>query len=90
VVDAAVADHLEILRLVTFRGFRVVERVDHADAVQRLLHDAVDERGCGQLGDLEDRWCNIDDVVKLRADLSFGLDPVGPVDDRAVARAAEV
>ena len=41
-------------------------------------------------GRLQDRRRHVDDVGELRADLALGLDPLGPVDDRAVARAAPV
>ena len=41
VVDAAVAEHLEVLGLVPLGRLGVVERVQHADAFDRLLLDAV-------------------------------------------------
>ena len=41
VVDAAVAEHLEVLRLMPVRRIGVVERVQHADALDRLLLHAV-------------------------------------------------
>ncbi len=41
VVDAAVAEHLEVLRLVPLRRLGVVERVEHADALDGLLLHAV-------------------------------------------------
>ena len=43
-----------------------------------------------QAGGFEDRRRDVDHVVELAADLALGLDPVGPVHDRAVARAAPV
>ena len=48
VVDAAVAEHLEVLRLVPLGRLGVVERVRHADAFDRPLLDAVDEERLGQ------------------------------------------
>src|SRR5271165_4948701 len=42
VVNAAVAKHLEVLRLVPFRCLAVIERVEHADALNGLLLHAVD------------------------------------------------
>ena len=42
VVDAAVAEHLEVLRLVPLGRLGVVERVQHADAFDRVLLHAVD------------------------------------------------
>ena len=44
VVDAAVAEHLEVLRLAALGRRRVVEGGRHRDAVQRHLLDAVHER----------------------------------------------
>ena len=44
VVDAAVAEHLEVLGRAAFGRIRVVERVGHRDAVERHLLDAVDGR----------------------------------------------
>ena len=44
----------------------------------------------GQARRLEDRRRDVDHVVELRADLALGLDPLRPVDDGAVARAAPV
>jgi hypothetical protein len=41
VVDAAVSEHLEVLRLMPLRGVGVVERVEHAHALDRLLLHAV-------------------------------------------------
>ena len=43
VVDAAVAEDLEVLRLVALGGGRVVEAVGHARALHRRLGDAVDQ-----------------------------------------------
>ena len=90
VVDAAVAEHLEVLRLVPLGRLGVVEGVEHADAFDRVLLDAVHRDRLGQAGRLEDRRRDVDHVVELRADLALGLDALGPVDDGAVARAAPV
>ena len=90
VVDAAVAEHLEVLRLAALRRVGVVERVGHRDAVQRHLLDAVDEGRLRQPGGVEHGRGDVDHVVELGADLALGLDASRPVDDRAVARAAPV
>ena len=42
VVDAAVAEHLEVLRLAPLRRLWVIERVQHADAFDGALLDAID------------------------------------------------
>ena len=43
VIDAAVAEHLKILRFMAFGGAGIIEGVQHADAFHRLLLDAVDD-----------------------------------------------
>ena len=90
VVDAAVAEHLEVLRFVPLGRLGVVEGVEHAEAFDRRLLDAVDDRRMRQARGLEDRRRDVDDVMELAADLALGLDAVRPVHDRAVARAAPV
>ncbi len=90
VVDAAVAEHLEVLRLVPLGRLGVVERVQHADALDGLLLHAVHRDRLGESRRLEDRRRDVDDVVELRAHLALRLDPLRPVHDRAVARAAPV
>ena len=90
VVDPAVAEHLEVLRRPPVLGARVVERVRHRDAVQRLLLDAVDAQRLGELRGVEHRRGDVDHVVELRADLASRLDAARPVHDRPVARAAPV
>ena len=90
VVDAAVAEHLEVLRLVPLRRLGVVERVEHADAFDRRLLHAVDDGRMRQAGGLEDGRRDVDHVMELAADLALRLDAVRPVHDRAVARAAPV
>ena len=90
VVNAAVAKHLEVLRLMLFGGLRLVEGVTHADTLEGVLLDAVHRLRLRQAGDFKDGWGHVNDVGELRADLALGFDALGPVDDRAVARAAPV
>ncbi len=89
-VDGAVAEHLEVLRRVALRRLRVVERVDHAHALDRRLHGAVDALRLGQTGSLEHRRGDVDDVGELRAHPALVLDPLRPAHDHAIAGAAEV
>ena len=70
VVDAAVAEHLEVLRRAPFGRLRVVEGVEHADAFHRMLLDAVNSRWLGKPGGFQDRRRDVDHVVELRADLA--------------------
>ena len=88
VVDAAVAEHLEVLCLMLLGRLGIVERVRHADAFDRMLLDSVDEGRLGQAGHFKDGWRNVDHVMELGADFALPLDSLGPVHDRSVARAA--
>ena len=90
VVDAAIPEHLEILRLVLLRRLGVIEGVQHADAFDRVLLDAVHRGRLREAGRLQDRGSHVDDVVELQADLALALDPLRPVDNGPVARAAPV
>ena len=90
VVDPTVADHLEVLGLTAVGGVGVIEQVGHGDAVERLLFEAVDHGRFGKMGHIEHGRGHVDDVVELVADLALGGEPVGPVDDGAVAGAPEV
>src|SRR5262245_65886754 len=89
-VYRAVRRDLEVLGRVPRGGLRVVEGVDHADAFDRLLWEAVKQhRGLDARG-FEDRRDNVNDVVKLRAQLARGFDALRPTDCQAVSRPPEV
>ena len=90
VIDAAIAEHLEILHVVRLGRLRIGEGRRHADAFERRLRDAVDHRRLGKPGDLENGPGHVDHVMELRPDLALALDAVRPVHDRPVARAAPV
>ena len=89
-VHPPVAEVLEVLLGVALGSVRVVERVDEARAVHRLLLDAVDVRRLRDAGRLEDRRADVGDVRELRAQATGSWMPLGPVDDHRVARAAEM
>jgi hypothetical protein len=76
VIDGAVAEHLEVLRVALGRGLRVrwVPGVCHADAFDRLLGDAVDHQRCGNAGSFEDGRHYINNVVELGANAAHILD----------------
>ena len=90
VVDASVTCHLEVLCLAPLGSFGIVERVRHADALDRPLLDAVYGERLGETGDFENGRRDVDDMMKLGADLSLTFDSLGPMHDGAVAGAAEV
>jgi hypothetical protein len=90
VVDAAIAEDLEVLRLMPLGGLGIVKGVAHADALDGVLLDAIHRLGLREAGRIEDCRRHVDDVVELRPNLASGFDPLGPVDDGAVARSAPV
>jgi hypothetical protein len=65
VVDAAVAEHLEVLGLAPLGRAGIVEAVGHAGPLQGDLLHAVDHRRLGQPGHLQHSWGDVDDVVEL-------------------------
>ena len=71
-------------------GLRIVKRVGEADAVDRVLRDAVDDARRRDAEDLVERRRDVVDVVELRARRGVGLDLRGPADGHRIARAAEV
>ena len=73
---------------VVWRDFalRVVERVKQAAALQGPLRHAVDDLRLREPGRLQHGRGEVDDVLKLGANLTLRLDPLGPVDDGGVAR----
>src|SRR5262245_37072507 len=90
VIDAAITQHLEVLKRSAARSFRVVEGVAHADALDWPLRHAVDHNRLRQAEHVENRWRDVDHVMPLAPDLTHGLDALGPVDDQAIARATVV
>src|SRR5262249_58431812 len=67
----------------------LVEAVDDADALDRLLRDAVHHDWCGNARRLKDRRHDIDDMVELPADATLVLDLRRPRNRHALAGAAE-
>jgi hypothetical protein len=90
VVDAAIAEHLEVLRLVAVRCLGIVEGVEHAHSFDGVLLHAVDEERLGQPRRLEQRRRDVDHMMELPPHLALASDALGPVHDCSVARAAPV
>ena len=65
VVDAAVAEHLEVLRLAPLGGFGVVERIQHAGALVGRLLNAVHDGWRRNPRGLEHRRRDVDHVTEL-------------------------
>jgi len=64
--------------------------VRHADALDRMLLNAVDENRLGESCHFENSWRDIDHMMELAADFTLSLNPLRPVHDRTVTRAAKV
>src|SRR5215469_14000022 len=80
VIDSAIGDHLEVLGVVS-RGrssVRLVERVDHAYTLDRLLLDAVDELWRPDTDGFENRRHDVDNVVELVANPARVVNVAGP------------
>ena len=90
VVNAAIARHLEILGLVPFVSFRIIEGIGHADAFDRALLDPVDEGWLGQTRHFQKGRRKVDEMMQLAAQFAPGFDPVRPVDDGAVSGTAKM
>ncbi|SID61144.1 Uncharacterised protein [Mycobacteroides abscessus subsp. abscessus] len=90
VVDPSISEHLEVLRFMPVGRLAVVERVQHAGALDGMLLNAVDEHRLWYSSGLQDRGRNVDDVMELATNFGLRGDALGPVHDRAVAGPAPV
>ena len=90
VINRAISQYLEILLGMAIRYRRIVEGIDHRRAINRPLRCAVHARRHFQTGGFKDRRRDIDRVVKLAAQTSLVLDPLGPCNHQGVAHASEV
>lgn len=89
-IDGAVAQHLEVLGHSMARHVRAVKGVRHADALDRLLRDAIDQPRLRNACDVEQRRGNVDGVMKSRAQGAMVSDDFRPRHHKAVTRATEV
>ncbi len=87
-IDRSVAGNLEILRKMPVLRFRVIEGIDHADALDRSLRCSIHALRLRQAGGFKHGWCDVDHVMPLGADLVLTLNPFRPMDHHAIARAA--
>src|SRR6516165_10771567 len=89
-IYGAAAHDLEILRGLAAFGLGVIECVGKADAVKRVLRNAVDEQWRLDADDLVKGRHDVIDMVELRARSGVGLDLGGPTHRHRIAGAAEV
>ncbi len=89
-VDAAAAEHFEVLDLVVAGLVRMVEGVDHTCAFKRYLFDSVHHLRKLDPGQLKNRGCDVDNMMKLGAEFAGSLDMTWPGNDQGIARAAEM
>ena len=90
VIDAAAAVVVEVLRVLARRRLGVGERVDNADAVDRILLEAVNYLRRLDAENLVDGRRDVVDVMELRPRRLVRLDARWPGDGHRVARAAEM
>ena len=90
VVDAAAAVVVEVLGPLAPGRFCVGERIGHADAVDRVLLEAVHHLRRLDAEDVVDRRHDVVDVVELRPWCLVGLDTRRPGNRHRIARPAEV
>jgi hypothetical protein len=64
-IDPPIAGHLEVLRRTARWRLGIIKGVEHADALDGLLRDAVDDLRLGQPDCLQDGRGYVDDVVPL-------------------------
>src|SRR6266536_3068963 len=76
--NAAVTEHLEILRLMLFCGSGVIKGVEHADALDGTLLNAVDKGRLRKPGRFKNGWRNVDDVMELRTEFARPLNSLWP------------
>ncbi|CAB4947679.1 unannotated protein [freshwater metagenome] len=90
VIDRPIAEDLEVLRRARARRGCIGKRVVHRGPMHLHLLDAVhmcrqvDASGC------VDRWCDVDEVMELRAKFADTRDVTGPRKRHGVAGTAEM
>ena len=88
VVNPAITDDLKILGRMTLLGPWVIKRIPHADAFDRVLLNPVDEPGFRQISSIEHGRRDVNDVTKLRPDLTLGRNALGPMHHGSVTGTA--
>src|SRR5215471_12089122 len=90
VVDTSVAKHLEVLGLVTLCCLGVIERVEHAHALNGVLLHTVHKFRLWNSGSFENCRRHIDAMAKLPTHLAFGFNPLWPVNNGPIAGSTPV
>src|SRR5580698_6023198 len=89
-VDRAVGEHLEILRLVPALRLQVLEDGSEADAFDRRLRDTANMRRRFDGERFEHAWDHVDGVSELGTDLARVLDAFRPVNDEGIGSPAAI
>ena len=89
-INPATGHDVEELRRSRALGLRVGEGVGHADAVNRVLLEAIDDAWRLDLGQFVNRRCDVDHVMELRPRGRISLDAFWPGNRHRVTRAAEI
>ena len=77
-VDSAIAEYLQVLRIMVRGCFGVIEGVDQAGAFDRFLLNAVDHGWFLDPGRFEDRRRDVNDRAELRVGFVGLLHVLGP------------
>lgn len=87
-VNGPIGEHCEVLRGSPVFGSRIVERVDHADPLDRLLRDAIDGLGGGHLTGFVNGGADVQQRVEPSEQFPLCADSLGP--NHSPARSARL
>src|SRR5947208_2363270 len=87
VVNGTVTKHLKVLGRMPVFGFWIIKSINHRRSIERKLLGSIHYLWKGQTGRFQYCGSNIHNVTKLRPDLPFGFDSVGPMHDHPVTGA---
>src|SRR5512133_3306881 len=87
-VNGAVTKHLKVLGRMPVFGFWVIKSINHRRSIERKLLGSIHHLWKGQTGRFQYSGSNINNVAKLRPDLPFGFDSLGPMHHHAVTGTA--
>src|SRR6266496_6241485 len=87
-VNGSVTKHLEVLGCMTVLSSCIIEGINHLRPIERELLGAIHHLWKRQTGCFQYSRSNIHNVTKLRPNLSFGFDMLGPMHYHSVAGTA--
>ena len=90
VIDAAITNNLEILRVVPFFRAWIIECIHQAGSLHWNLWDAIDHGWHRQIGRFKNRGGHIIHVRELSPHTTTRLDAFRPMNHRAIACSTEI